>query len=124
MHIVTILCRVEEVLPLLGDRLVCEGPNCSPITWLGASLPPGKRWHLLRMENNFDLRRRDSVVMTRYINELIYRIRRRRRCRAERRWAEAVLAPHLPADCVLTVAEYLAPARWWRRRAGLRRRRS
>ena len=116
-HIVTRL----YYSPSLG-RLVCNGPNCSPEEWLAASHLPPKRWHLLRMEGSFDLRRRHSMVMTRYINELIYRIRRRQRCRAERRWAEAALAPHLPADCVLAVAEWLAPARWWRRRAGLRRR--
>jgi len=103
-HIVTRL----YYSPSLG-RLVCNGPNCSPEEWLAASHLPPKRWHLLRMEGSFDLRRRHSMVMTRYINELIYRIRERSRRRTERR-IETV-SPYLPPHCAAMVSSYLAPAR-------------
>jgi hypothetical protein len=101
-HIVTTLCMTES-----WGR-VCSGPNCGPDSWLVTAYPP-KRWHLLRMEGSFDLRRRGSVVLTRYINELIYRIRERSRRRTERR-IETV-SPYLPPHCAAMVSSYLAPAR-------------
>jgi len=70
---------------------------------------PPKRWHLLRMEGSFDLRRRGSVVMTRYINEMIYRIRDRRR-RLIKEQIHAI-SSSLPPDCVSMVSSYLVPNR-------------
>ena len=100
-HIVTTLCMRED-----GD-MVCNGPNCSPCSWMERAYPP-KRWHLLRMEGSFDLQR-GSVIMTRYINEMIYRIRDRqwRRIRGQIDAISSVL----PLDCVSMVSSYLFQAR-------------
>ncbi len=90
--------------------MICNGPNCSPCSWMERAYPP-KRWHLLRMEGSFDLRRRGSVVMTRYINEMIYRIRDRRRRLIQEQIHAISISSSLPPDCVSMVSSYLVPTR-------------
>lgn len=111
---------IVTTLTMNVSDLVCCGPNCSPDTWL-ATTYPSKTWHLLRLEGNFNLHRRGSVVMTRHINEFIDRIRERRRHRIQRLIEEWF--PRIPADCVAMMSSYLraaarrrpvcSTASWW-----------